>query len=147
MRKARFRNSNASCGFTLIELMIVFAIIGIIAAIAYPSYQEYINRTRRADGKAEMMNVAQLLERCFTRSGRYNGCDIDKDGTVDSADGSITFTSDSGFYTLTVTPTATAFTISAAPQGAHASDACGNLTLNDQGTRGVTGSKPVAECW
>ena len=53
-------------GFTLIELMIVVAIIGILAAIAYPSYQEYVRRTKRTDAQADMMELANRLQRYKT---------------------------------------------------------------------------------
>ncbi len=66
-------------GFTLIELMIVVAVVGILAAIAYPSYQEQVRKSRRADGAAVLMQNAQFLERFFTENGRY---DQDRGGTA-----------------------------------------------------------------
>lgn len=61
-----------SKGFTLIEVMIVVAIVGILAAIAYPSYQDHIRKTRRAEAAANLLNAAQLLERGFSRTGSYD---------------------------------------------------------------------------
>ena len=63
------KNTN---GFTLIELMIVVAIIGILAAIAYPSYQGYVERTNRADVMSEMHNIASTIESRKLAQGKYN---------------------------------------------------------------------------
>lgn len=65
-----------SRGFTLIEVMIVVAIIGILSSIAYPSYREYVNKGRRADMKATLLAAQQWMERFYTENYRY-----DKDGS------------------------------------------------------------------
>lgn len=59
-------------GFTLIELMIAVAVIGILAAIAYPSYQDSIRKSRRADAKATLLQAAQWMERFYTENNRYD---------------------------------------------------------------------------
>ncbi|KXS54006.1 MAG: type IV pilus assembly protein PilE [Marinobacter sp. T13-3] len=67
--------TRANAGFTLIELMIVVAIIGIIAAIAYPSYQGYVESTRRGDAKGALMQFASAMERYYTQNNTYIGAD------------------------------------------------------------------------
>ena len=58
-------------GFTLIELMIVVAIVGILSAVAYPSYTEYVRRGHRADARAGLLQAQQWLERAATATGAY----------------------------------------------------------------------------
>ena len=67
---------NGQRGFTLIELMIVLVIIGIVAAIAYPSYTRYVQKSVRTDAHAGLMQAASELERCYTRSYSYRDCTI-----------------------------------------------------------------------
>lgn len=128
-------------GFTLIELMVVVVIIGILAAIAYPSYQEQVRKSRRADGKAMLMETAQQLERCYTRFASYiNGaCGVVL--PVDSSE---------GYYSISADNlTASAFTLDAVPQGDQVKDAkCGTLRLTSTGLQGSQGvSTDANDCW
>jgi len=126
-------------GVTLIELMIVIVVVGILAAIAYPSYQEQVRKTRRTDGQAALLDVAQKLERCFTRFNRYNSADCAVHADLTDGDG---ITTPEGWYTITNTNVgARTFTLSAAPQGAQTADSCGTLTLTH------TGVRSPANCW
>lgn len=129
-------------GFTLIELMIVVAIVGILAAVAYPSYAEYIRRGHRAEARAGLLQAAQWMERAATAKGTYplvadfpaalktvpnNRYDV----SIASADGAT-------------------FTLTATPKGAQVGDKCGNYTLANTGLRGakgVTTGDIVTECW
>ena len=128
-------------GVTLIELVIAIAVVAILAAIAFPSYQEQMRKTRRADGKAELMETAQQLERCYTRFSRYN------DGNCGVA---LPFNSSEGYYVVSAAAiTASAFTLDATPQGAQANDArCGVLRLTSTGLQGSQGQSTDAnDCW
>ena len=131
-------------GFTLIEVMVVVAIVGILSAIAYPSYTEYIARGHRAEARANLLQAAQWMERAATANGTYPTASsaasaiaaleeqvkMDRYGIkVDSANGSS--------YTLTATP-----------KGAQLKDKCGSYTLTQSGKRDVASATlSVAECW
>lgn len=131
-------------GFTLIELMIVVAIIGILAAIAYPSYQDSVRKSRRADARAVLLEAAQLMERRYTENltAGYAGVALPTNLTQSPQQGA-------PFYVISfsATPTQAAFTLQAAPQGAQSSDKCGTLTLTNAGVKGQTTGKTVDECW
>jgi type IV pilus assembly protein PilE len=134
--------SPGSRGFTLIELMTVVAIVGILAAIAYPNYMEYVRKGKRTDAKTALLETTQTLERCFTQYSAYNNanCPVANGGTVNSAE---------GLYTVGVVSAATTYTLTATPVAgrAQAGDAkCATLTLTHLGVKGATGTA-AAECW
>jgi len=140
------RSISGSRGFTLIELMIVVAIIGILAAIAVPQYSDYVTRSRRTDGQSTLLQVAQELERCYTQFSAYNNTNC---AVVTS--GAVSQTSPEGYYVIAATGTAlsaSAFTLTATPQGAqatHDSD-CTTLTLTHLGVQDATGAD-TSSCW
>ncbi|MGH8653060.1 MAG: type IV pilin protein [Gammaproteobacteria bacterium] len=137
-------------GFTLIEILIVVAVVGILAAIAYPAYQDSVRKSRRGQAKADLTELAQLLERNFTEANRYD----QNSASVALAIGTAPLFNQSprtgtANYTLTLpTLTASTFALNAAPAGAQAGDPCGTYTLNQVGAKGVTGGTlTAADCW
>lgn len=129
-------NIKQARGFTLIELMIVVVILGILAAIAYPSYVSQVTKAKRSDGQIALMENAQALERCFSQFNAYN-----------NANCTITAASPEGHYAITVARTATTFTLTATPQASQTDPVCANFTLTNVGVQGISGTGTVAACW
>jgi type IV pilus assembly protein PilE len=139
-------------GFTLIELMIVVAIVGILSAIAYPSYQSYVQRTGRADGMAKLMEIMQAQERFFSQQQTYttnlgaNGLSfgVAADAAVPSGEGRYNIAA-AACTNLTIN---TCVILTATRAGAQVSDTqCGNLTLDSRGTKGESGTLTWQDCW
>ncbi len=137
-----------SGGFTLIELMITVAIVGILAAIAYPSYQEQIRKGRRADAMAQLVTLAQAYERYYTSNNTYVGFFA----TVEAAGQQNSPTQGTAYYVLDdTTETRTSFTITAFRQsaGGQTSDRCGDLSITHAGTKTISSDATATreECW
>lgn len=138
-------------GFTLVELMVVVAIVGILASIAYPAYQEHVRRSHRADVKAALLENAQFLERNFTEANRYdlnpagNAVVLPVTGTPRDGGGRM--------YTISLDGAASGqstFRLLGSPVAGSlmAGDPCGTFTLNQIGQRGVQGAtRSAADCW
>jgi type IV pilus assembly protein PilE len=135
---------NKMRGFTLIELMIVMALIGIIIAFGYPAYRDQVMKARRSDGMAALLELADRMERHYSDVGTYKQSD-DSDTTV--TDVFPSFSSD--YYTLSIdSQDNISFTVSAARKGSQLKDKCGTFTLTSQGEQSVSGgSLSKDDCW
>ncbi|WP_243021543.1 type IV pilin protein [Simplicispira sedimenti] len=128
-------------GFTLIELMIVVAVVAILTAIAYPSYNEYIRRGHRAEARAGLLQAAQWLERAATATGTY---------PLTAAFPANLKAIPNNRYDISVVSDGATFTLTATPKAGQTGDKCGNYTLTNTGLRGANGTTTgdiVTQCW
>ena len=139
-------------GFTLIELMITVAIIGILSAVAYPAYTQYIVRANRSAAQSFMATVGNKQEQAMLNARSYFSVAA---GTPPqwTAASTVVPAEVANNYTVTVAAanasTPPSYTVTATPTAAQASkdSKCNGLTLTNTGAKGITGSATVAECW
>ncbi|GLS89541.1 pilus biosynthesis protein [Psychromonas marina] len=131
---------NNIAGFTLIELLISIAIIGILSAVAYPSYTSVMEKARREEAKRTLLEASQIMESYYAMNLNYSN--------AVSASAVTIFTTNADFdeyYNLTGVTAATSFTLTATPiaSGAQSGDDCGTLTITNTG---IT-SASTTGCW
>lgn len=140
-------------GFSLIELLIAVAIVGILATIAYPSYLEQMRKTHRAECAGGLSSLGSAMERHFTVNSTYLGAAAGGADTGAPGIFSASCPVDGGQprYTLTIaTATASSYTLQAVPVGTQAADKCGTLTFSNTGQKGVVGATAGYDweaCW
>jgi len=128
-----------SQGFTLIELLMTLACVALLASLAMPSYQNLVLRHHRAQARASLLQAAHWMTRAASANGSYP-LPADVPSSVLQIEGQR--------YKMSLSSTTQSYTLSAIPLGAQAADACGTLTLNHLGVRGVQGaSQTAAQCW
>ena len=134
-------------GFTLIELMITVTIVAILAAIAYPAYTEQMAKSRRAEGKAMLMEVMGAQERFYSLNSTYTTSLTGTLGYPDAGGGAVS--SDEDRYRVSAAACGGGIgqcvQLTATPQ--IADPRCGNLTLDSTGVRGESGTLTVQDCW
>lgn len=140
-------------GFTLVEMLIVVAIIGILAAVAYPAYMDSVRSSRRADAMVELNDIAMRLQRCYTTNAKYNsaaGVCLVKDD-VTSSDG---LKSAEGYYLVKATSVAaTTFVLTATPVAGRTQDSdkkCKKFKLDQSGQKSALDSNNADStdtCW
>ena len=155
------QQQNTNKGFTLIELMIVVAIVTILAGISIPLYQNYMIKARRADAKAALSELSVWMERYYTAKSCYTTVDSNGDCTASTAPAlpfnvapksaynpsiPVPANNPAAFYGLTVVTTATSFTLTATPLSKQPDTKCGALSLNNTNVKSAAYGT-VAECW
>jgi len=142
---------NTGRGFTVVELVIVVAIVGVLLSIAIPIYRNYTAQAKRADAAAVLTEAAQFMERNFSEAARYDktaaGLDIVFPPSLTTVPrGS---SASEAYYTVSFAegPSAAAYRLQAVPTNSMTGDECGTLSINWQGKRTISGSIAFSQCW
>lgn len=142
---------NKLFGFTLIEVMIAVAVLAILSALAYPSYLQYVNKGRRSDAKAALLQIQLAEEKWRANNTSYTTALSSLGFTATVVGGVNVFYSPDQFYTLSASgASATAYTATATHTGVQTSDTdCKTLSINQDGDQTSTNSSDAASsgCW
>jgi type IV pilus assembly protein PilE len=131
--------NRSATGFTLIELMVAVAIIGILTAVALPSYKKSVLKSQRSVAKGGLMQNAQTFERYYTTKGTYTGASLSSSiSPKDVAAGAVRYN-----ISAVIASDGSSFTLTATPTTAQAADECGTLALTNTGAQTPT----TAGCW
>lgn len=155
-RLHRTESRNRTHGFTLIELMIVVAILGVLAAVGYPLYAEQVKKARRTDAQGALYALANAMEQHAAINSDTGYANAGSGGNSGTPLASVfphteaPLDGNDKYYDLTLVVTltgsyGTAYTLTATPKGKQAGDACGNFSLTSAGVRSVSGS--ASNCW
>lgn len=137
-------------GFTLIEVLIVVAIVGVLAAIALPSYSRYVARSQRADARAQLLQAAQYMNKFYAANDSYS---VARNGNAVALPATLQISPASGarlyqLDTVNSTFAATTFQLVFQPVNSMSNDPCGSLTLDNTGAKGITGTGMTRDdCW
>jgi type IV pilus assembly protein PilE len=147
MRKKTSARKPNSAGFTLIELMIAVAIVGILGTIAAVSYSSQIQKSRRTDARSALLDLAGREEKLFSTTNAYGNTPAQLGyGTATTPITAMPV--GSGYYTVAVTVAAGTYSIVATPTGTQANDTqCATLSVNQLGVQSSTGTATTATCW
>lgn len=142
-KTSRYKWSLQQAGFSLIELMIVVAIVAVLASIAIPTYSNYVVRTNRVSAESCLSNMANYMERYYTTNLKYTGA------ALPALDCKGTGQTGNDYNYVLASATTSKYTLQAVPINSQLTrdKKCGTLSLDQTGTRGKTGTAPIEKCW
>ena len=127
-------------GFSLIELMIVLALIATLSLVALPNYQDHVMKVRRLEASMVLVQISQSLETYYAKHYEYEGF------PASAIPSQSPINSDNKYYDITATLSASSFVLQAAPVGSQSSDSCAVLSVNQAGVQSASGDQS-ANCW